>query len=954
MKNRKDMKISGWSFEYKSPPENKFPDGCDKFVSLHNHTEYSFLDGMQRVERGVLSLDMDSLYEEQITLVRRAKQLKQPGVGVSDHGTMGSFFRFHTECVNNDINPVIGIEFYFVNDLKEMIAAKDRHYFHVTVFAKNYEGLLNIFRMNKIGWTDGFYYKPKIDWQVLKKFNKNIIGTSGCTGDSPYFGIIYSDASPRNKRIMLGDLTKKFMDIWGDDFYFEIMPNKDYQPSIDLNKTLLELSEKFNVKLVATSDTHYTLKEHADSHEVLLCVQTHKSITDPNRLRFGNGELYLKSRKEIYHDFRKYHDYIPKDKLKEALDNTIEINKQVHIVIPKKYASDVLPKPLIPVEYGNNINLYVKGILKKGWNRRNIKLQAKLYAEKCNISFDKAYDDYKKRLNSELKVIKKMGFIEYFLIIYELLDFCRKNNIFFGPGRGSSAASLVCYLLGITSIDPILYDLMFERFISIYKVTYPDIDLDFDWHKRHLIFDWMEVRFGINCFAHIGSYSVLKGKAVLRDVCRVFDIPLNEVNQITKYVIERSGGDERKSMTISDSFKEFDTMKEFDKKYPFIKKHAIALEGTIRNGSCHPCAVAVSDKQLSDIVPIETRGSGKEKMVISAVTGKENEKLGLLKIDILGLKTLSVIYETIKLVDEKNFDIYRINLEDKKVINEFSKLNFTGVFQFDSIGMRNTFRNYEFKEFDDIIACNALYRPGTMRSGITTDYINRKMGKKIYNKIHPTYDRITEKTAGCVIYQEQITQIFGEMAGYDLSDSDQIRLAIAKSHGKDIIGKHRESFMEGCLNVGLDKKKSERLFDQIVMFGCISGDTILTRVSANQYQSREVKVKDWYNHFHNCKKYKQFKLFSLVENDNIISDNEVLDIIKTGKKKVYRITTRTGKNSKTTIEHGFKTKLGWRQLREISIGDKIQVTDFERFKPDYHTNYKGSGCHSKGDRKSVV
>ncbi len=929
---------------------------------VHN-SEYSILDGMSRIERGVLSLDMDTLGEDQMTLVRMAKQNNQPGVGLTDHGTLGGFFRFHTEAVANEINPIIGIEWYLIKDLKYV--RESRHYNHITMFAKNYDGLKDMFKANEIAWSDGFYYRPRIDYNLLEGLKNNTIILSGCGGDSPFLEILKNEKlTIKEKSKQLHKLTEWFLERWREDFYFEIMPH-DYEWQKILNKVVSELASRHGVKLVATNDIHYLQKIDEKTHEIFLCIQTKGKMSDPNHFRFEVSGLYMKTRKEMFKSLMKHHKYLGKTKIFESLDTTLEIQKKVHIDIPRRTKENVLPVPIIPKKYDSKKE-YINKLIKRGWKKRDIKAQARKTAKRRNMSYEESMKIYKERLKYELDMINKLGFIDYFLIVHELINWSRRHGIIVGPGRGSSAASLFCYLLGITSIDPILYDLMFERFISEYKVTYPDIDMDFDWHRRGEIFDWMKRRFGKDNFAHIGTYGVMKGKQVIRDVSRVFDVPYHVVNDVTKYIIQRTGGDERKSMTIQDSFETFDVMKEFDKQYPKVKKHAMRLEGIqrncivgntnirtnrttqlsegsywrtiehlynnyivykqlpkvkiyngkifvykkvndiwytglkkvyrvisgrhyidctknekfltkngykelselkvgdiiarngikyimkpkwvkihairyigkrktydmsidtdsndeqnyiangfiVHNSSIHPCGIIVSDQVLTDIVPIEARS----KTRTASITGKECEKLGLLKIDILGLKTLSVIYKAVSLINKK-IDLEKIDLENKDILNEFTNTNFTGVFQYDSLSMRNSVGGFKFLSFDDITIWNASNRPGVQRSGIALQFRLRREGTRKIPKIHPIYDRITKSTAGCVIYQEQISKLFSEMAGYTLADSDQIRVAIAKSHGKDVLNQYRIGFIKGCIKRGMEKKKAKKLFDQIVYFG---------------------------------------------------------------------------------------------------------------------------------------
>lgn len=787
----------------------------DEFVHLHCHSEYSILDGMSPIERGSLSLDADTLRADQITLAGKAAQLGQPGIALTDHAVMGGYYRFYNDCLHHEINPIIGCEFYVVADATKR--GERPKPLHLVLLAKNYAGLQALFALNKYAYTTGFYYRPLVDFKALNRFCKgdNIIATTACIKG------VLSNALLSSNEKMLSKITSSLIHIFGEhNVYYEMMPH-DMEEQTVMNQLLFQWAStspnpESLGQIILTNDVHYVNREHEEAHDAFTAIQSHSVLNDPNRFKFSVGELYVKSREEMIDSFLENNRF-SKTYTEAFADNTLRINEMVNLEIPEA-------KTIFPVKYEGDPNQKLKDFIKKGMNEKKIKSLAKKYAEKEGIGEDEALKIYLDRVKAEFALIKKLGFVRYFLIVYELVCFAKEQDILVGPGRGSAASSLVCFLLGITSIDPIYHDLMFERFISEHRISPPDIDLDFEDDRRDEIFEWFKERVGEDNTARIGSYTIMKGKLAFKDIARVHGVPFDVSNKIAQNIMSRKGSGADKYSTIADSFKRSKTLKKFDESYPAVRVTAEILEGTIRQAGVHPCGVIAAPFDLSTMIPVETRKNpnGTGRIVVSAITAKEVEKLGLLKFDNLGLKTLTILKQTQTLVKERHgtyIDLDQIDLEDDAVLKDLSNGDFMGVFQFDTSSFRQLAQDFKFKNFFDVVVMAAVGRPGPMQSGSAAIFMSIRVGNKRVKKIHPLYDRITKDTAGIVIFQEQVIQLFHELAGYSKSDADEVRNAIGKSHGREAIEKHRVAFIQGCNLHGLEAEAAEKLFDSIRQFG---------------------------------------------------------------------------------------------------------------------------------------
>lgn len=800
-------------------------------VHLHVHSDMSQLDGCGKID----------------AYVKKAKEMGHPAIALTEHGTMRAYYQQLLECQTHEIKPVYGIEFYVANDMhrkgltpeekaditkglkrtewKDAIREyEDRHgirdRYHITVWAKNKAGLENLFKLSSKGWLEGFYYKPRIDVDELIKHKEGLMVATGCLSS------IVMDHITIGKRKRAMAEADKLYEAFGEDLWLEVMPHNLKEQAMT-NKFAIELMSRWEnkVRLLATQDAHYV--EHSDweAHEALLCIGTNDHLSNPDRFKFGDGQLWLKSRAEMFHDFMKYHSYMGKGLIKEALNNTLAFTERVDnkIIEIDRFAC-LMPPIEIPEEYTDDF-AYIRALCIHGWSWRNIPDRAKVHAKRQGISEGEALDIYKSRLKSELKAIQHQKFVGYFLLVRDLYNWVRKQDIMCGPGRGSAAGSIVSYLLGITSVDPIEHGLLFERFISPSRIDMPDIDMDFEDVRRQEIIEHLREKYGEDKVCQIATVGKLSGKQCLKDVSRVLKVPYAEVNAVTNSIIERSSGDERASMTITDSFKEFKVCREFDKKYPDVLKYAAKLEGMAKNLGIHAAGVVTSPTPLEQITPLEVRKHDGRDVVVSAVDMYGVQAHGLLKLDVLGLRTLTVLKDAVRAIKDRHgveVDLEHVDLNDKKVLQGFTDHDYVGIFQYDSPGADKICSGVKFEHFEDIAAMTALNRPGTARSGLATQYVARKKDPKKRKEgyLHPKVSEITSDTLGIIVYQEHVLRIFTEIAGFAPATADSLRKKIAKKWGDETIGKERRNFIEGAKKtIGMDEKTAGKLMDAITFFG---------------------------------------------------------------------------------------------------------------------------------------
>jgi DNA polymerase III subunit alpha len=749
-------------------------------INLHVHSSHSLLDGFSQID------DIASI----------SKQYEMSHVALTDHGNMDGAIKFAKSCKNNGIKPIFGCEFYIVEDAE--IKEKKESRSHLIALAKNKIGLENIMKMITISNVDNFFYRPRIDPKILLSHCEGVIISTACSASfiQHEWGQI---------------LFEKLYNLNKEDLYLEIMPHL-LKDQIKINEVCLDMKERYNVKLIATCDSHYINKEDSKSQEVMLAIQSKKKWTDPDRWKFDGDSFYFMSEREMTMAFVKQ-GQIDREIFREAMDNTEEIAEKIDFFdIEQKEVN--LPK-ISSVE-GNDFE-FLKDLCKKEF--------ANKIKNNQDIRPEKVQNIYIPRLEEELNLIKEKKFERYFLMVWDLIKWCNENDIMTGPGRGSGSSSLVCYLLGITHVDPIEYNLLFFRFISPDRQDLPDIDIDFEDVKRPLVKKHLEDLYGKWNVAGISTFSVMRGKGALRDVSRVFDIPLSDVNKACSVIETKLDGEDGSDHTIREALEKFEDGKNFYKKYPDVSELAINIEGTERNRGQHAAAIVISDNDLRD----GSRCSfvlGKDKEPIINWDKFDIEHMGLMKLDVLGLKMLSVLNYCKKLIKEKHgieINFNNLPLDEKECYKEFSKGNNVGCFQLGSPGLRKFSKQLGIDNFTLLTHATALYRPGTLHSGATEIFIKRKSGIEKIPVQHPIIDKITKDTYGIILYQEQLMLLVHELAGIEWKVVDKIRKDVAKSKGVEALRKYEDQFVEGCLkNKTIREDEARSLWGDLVSFGSYS------------------------------------------------------------------------------------------------------------------------------------
>jgi len=737
------------------------------FVHLHVHTQYSLLDGACILSR----------------LVDKAVEFKLPALAMTDHGNLFGAIKFYNLCVKRGIKPIIGCEVYVAAGSRF-----DKNYkpgldsnFHLILLAKDEQGYSNLVRLVSLAHLEGFYYKPRVDREVLSQYSKGLIASSACLkGEVPSY-------------ILSGDIPKaykcadEYLNIFGKgNFYLEIMEN-GLSEQKTINSNLIKIGKELDIPLVATNDIHYLEREEAFAHEALLAIQTQTTLSDPGRFKFNSDSFYFRSPQEMKEIFKE---------TPEAIENTLVITQKCNLTMD--FSKIHLPHfPLPKAESEDN---YLRQICIQNLGER----------------YPQAKKEVKERLDYELGVIKKTGFASYFLIIWDLIKFAKENHIPVGPGRGSAAGSIVSYLLKITDIDPLAYQLLFERFLNPARISMPDIDIDFCYEKRAKVLEYVAEKYGKDSVAQIITFGTMLARAVVRDVGRVMALGYSEVDRIAKMIPYTVGQNTTLKGALSLS-PELQEIYNADARVKRLIDVAMQLEGLSRHASTHAAGVVISDKPLIERVPL-IRGSDGE-----TVTGFDMgslEKTGLLKMDFLGLKTLTVIEETIKIIKrtkDQDLDIGSIPLNDKKTFSLLAKGDTVGVFQLESRGMRGILTKMNPSKFEDLIAVLALYRPGPLGSGMVDDFINRKQGKRQITYVHPALESILKTTYGIILYQEQIMQIVSKLAGFDMARADLLRKAIGKKI-PEIMDEQRHLFMQGCDKNKIPASTANQIFDLIDYF----------------------------------------------------------------------------------------------------------------------------------------
>ena len=686
------------------------------FVHLHVHSEFSLLDGANRIK----------------DLPVRAKELEMDSIALTDHGVMFGAVDFYKACKKEGVKPIIGCEVYVAPRTRfDKEPNIDNHYYHLILLAKNQTGYKNLSYLVSMGFTEGFYYKPRIDYEILEKYHEGLICLSACL------------AGHVNREILNNNLEKAeevalwYKRVFGEDYYLEIQPN-GLPEQILANQKLIEISKKLDIPLVATNDAHYLKKEDAYNHEILLCIQTGKKMTDEDRMRMGTDEFYLKSPEEMIEYFKN----VP-----EAIENTVKIAEKCNVDF--EFGNTKLPNYEVPKEFKTHAD-YFKKLAKDGLVNR--------YGENPS-------EEIRKRFDYEISVIEKMGYVDYFLIVWDFINYARNQGIAVGPGRGSGAGSMVAYALGITDIDPIKYNLLFERFLNPERISMPDFDIDFDYERRGEVIDYVGRKYGKDHVSQIITFGTMSARMVIRDVARALDVPYAEADKLAKMVPNELHITIKKALEQN---REFGMLYEQDEETRKLLDIAMGLEGLPRQASTHACGIVITKDPVIDYVPLYVNeGTISTQFIMTTL-----EELGLLKMDFLGLRTLTVISDTIKLVKKcRGIDV-KIDKEmnDPKVFkNTWQSGNTSGVFQFESQGMTNFMKELKPDCLEDIIAGVSLYRPGPMDQ--IPRYIKNKLNPEHSEYTHPSLEPILNVTYGCMVYQEQVMQIVRDLAGYSLRKS---------------------------------------------------------------------------------------------------------------------------------------------------------------------------------------
>ncbi len=742
--------------------ENRSSSSYDgQFVHLHTHSEYSLLDGASRVK----------------DLVKKAKSFNNPAIAITDHGVMYGVIDFYKAAVKAGIKPVIGCEVYVARRTRfDRVPRVDDNSYHLVLLAKNQQGYRNLMKVVTKGFLEGFYYKPRVDFDLLKENTEGLICLSGCLGGEVAQLLLKDKISEAEA------LACSYRDIFGSDNYYLEIQDHFIPEQKKVNRALVSISERTGIPLVATNDSHYLEKKDASVHDVLLCVQTGKIVDDEDRMKFPGSEFYLKSPSEMYSLFSDH---------PEALSNTLVIAEQCNVEFD--FSQTYLPHYDIPPGYDDKS--YLRKICDEG----------------IKIRFSEITPELEERLNYELRVISEMGYDSYFLIVWDFVKYALENDILVGPGRGSAAGSLVAYCLFITNINPLKYGLLFERFLNPERVSMPDIDIDFCYELREKVIDYVVQKYGDDKVAQIITFGTMAARAAVRDVGRALDIPYPEVDKIAKMIPFEPG------VTIEKALQN-DDLKELTKKDATIKKLlsiSRSLEGLPRHASTHAAGVVISKEPLVNYVPLQkTADAG----IVTQFPMGTLEELGLLKMDFLGLKTLTVMQETVDILQRstgKKIELMEIPLEDAKTFELLSQGNTAGIFQLESAGMRNILKELKPNKFEDIIAVVALYRPGPMEQIPT--FIDSKHGKKPIKYLHPRLEPFLKETYGVMVYQEQIMQVAAEMAGFSLGQADLLRRAIGKKK-MEILTEQREIFVKGCVDKSFSEELANELYDLIVKF----------------------------------------------------------------------------------------------------------------------------------------
>ena len=737
------------------------------YVPLHLHSEYSLLDGAIRVKQ----------------LCEFAKENNMPAVAITDHGVMYSAIEFYRVAKETGIKALIGCEFYVHDgDIHEKNPSHNPLY-HLVLIAKDKIGYMNLVKLVSIAHCEGMYYKPRVNFELIQKYSEGLICCSACLGGEVLQHLLNKE--PEKAK----ETAKKYKDLFGEDYYIELQDH-GLEDQKRTNPDLIKIAKELDIKMVITNDSHYLRKEDADWHDTLLCLQTNALKDEPNRFHFPNNEFYVKTPSELRDAFK----WMDSETFDECIKNTVDIAEKCHLTL----LGDKSPLPHYEVPSGHTVETYL-----------DLKVHEGLKARYGDIP-----PDIEKRVKYELGIIEQMGFSAYFLITWDFIHFAKSNGIPVGPGRGSAAGSVVAYALGITDLDPIEHHLLFERFLNPERYSMPDVDIDFCIERRSEVIDYVTQKYGEDKVCQIITFGTYAAKAAMKGVARVFDIPYARSNQLASLIPSEP------KTHIDDALQPGMELKKLYDEDPEVKKlvdMAKAIEGIKNNVGTHAAGVIIAHKPLNEIVPVQPSKDG---IIVTEYPMADLEKLGLLKMDFLGLRNLTMISKTMKLIKQRRgieFDINRIPLDDKPTYEMLIAGDTDGVFQLESSGMKKLVKDLKPDVFEDLGALVALFRPGPLESGMVTDFVERKHGRQQITFAHPLLEPVLKDTYGTIVYQEQIMQVFQVLADYTLGQADMVRRMMGKKK-LDEMAQQKGKFIEGAARHGMASKDAAALFEQIEKF----------------------------------------------------------------------------------------------------------------------------------------
>ena len=752
------------------------------FTHLHVHTEYSLLDGSSKIKE----------------LVHRAKELQMDSIAITDHGVMYGAIDFYKAAKAEGIKPILGCEVYVAPNSRfdrEVVKGEDRYY-HLVLLAENNQGYQNLMKIVSKGFTEGFYYKPRVDKEVLREYHEGVIALSACLAGEVASYLRKGFFEEAQKAAL------EMADIFGKDHFFLELQDHGIADQATVNQGLLRIHQNTGLELVATNDLHYIYADDAKAHDILLCIQTGKKVADEDRMRYDGGQYYLKSEEEM----RLLFPYAS-----EAIDNTAKIAARCNVEIV--FGEQKVPKYDVP--NGATSYEYLTKLCEEGFERRYGKASSPI-AEQSGYKLEQL----KERLQYELSTIRDMGYVDYFLIVWDFIHYAKEHQIAVGPGRGSAAGSMVSYCLEITDIDPMRFQLLFERFLNPERVTMPDIDVDFCYERRQEVIDYVVDKYGKDKVVQIVTFGTMAAKMVIRDVGRVLDLPYSDVDAVAKLIPNELGITIGKAL---ESNRDFKMLYDTDEQVHELVDMSMRLEGLPRHTSMHAAGVVIGSQPIDEFVPL-SRGS--EDAITTQFTMTTIEELGLLKMDFLGLRTLTVIQNAVRMASlnyGQEINIDEIDFDDAKVYEMIGAGQCEGVFQLESTGMKNFMKELKPKNIEDIIAGISLYRPGPM--DFIPKYIKGKENQDNITYDCPELEEILAPTYGCIVYQEQVMQIVMKLAGYTMGRSDLVRRAMSKKK-EDVMKKERQNFVygneeegvEGCIKRGIKEEVANRIFDEMMDF----------------------------------------------------------------------------------------------------------------------------------------